>query len=46
MMMMMMMMMMMIWTSESLGYYEMKQYKPKFDEECSKLSDQRKEAKL
>jgi hypothetical protein len=31
---------------ESLGYYELKQHKPWFDEGCSKLLDQRKQAKL
>jgi hypothetical protein len=31
---------------ESLGYYELKQHKPWFDEGCSRLSDQRKQAKL
>jgi hypothetical protein len=31
---------------ESLGYYELKKHKPWFDEECSKLLAQRKEAKL
>jgi hypothetical protein len=31
---------------ESLGYYELKQYKPWFDEGCSELLDQRKQAKL
>jgi hypothetical protein len=31
---------------ESLGYYELKKNKPWFDEECSKLLDQRKQAKL
>ncbi|PNF34951.1 hypothetical protein B7P43_G18172, partial [Cryptotermes secundus] len=31
---------------ESLGYYEPKKHKPWFDEGCSKLSDQRKQAKL
>jgi hypothetical protein len=31
---------------ESLGYYELKQRKPWFDEGCSKLLDQRKQAKL
>jgi hypothetical protein len=30
----------------SLGYYELKKHKPLFDEECSKLLDQRKQAKL
>jgi hypothetical protein len=30
----------------SLGYYEMKQHKPWSDEECSKLLDQRNQAKL
>jgi hypothetical protein len=31
---------------ESLGYYELKQHKQWFDEGCSKLLDQRKQAKL
>jgi hypothetical protein len=31
---------------ESLGYCELKKYKPWFDEACSKLVDQRKQAKL
>jgi hypothetical protein len=31
---------------ESPGYYEVKKHKPWFDEECSKLSDQRKQAKV
>jgi hypothetical protein len=31
---------------ESLGYYEMKKHKQWFDERCSKLLDQRKQAKL
>jgi hypothetical protein len=31
---------------ESLGYYELKQHKPWFDEGCSELSDKRKQAKL
>jgi hypothetical protein len=31
---------------ESLGYCESKHCKPWFDEECSKLADQRKQAKL
>jgi hypothetical protein len=31
---------------ESLGYYELKMHKPWFDEGCSKLLDQRKQAKL
>jgi hypothetical protein len=30
----------------SLGYYELKNHKPWFDEGCSKLLDQRKQAKL
>jgi hypothetical protein len=29
-----------------LGYYELKKHKPWFDEGCSKLLDQRKQAKL
>jgi hypothetical protein len=32
--------------TESLGYYEPKENKPWFDEECSKLLDQRKQANL
>jgi hypothetical protein len=31
---------------ESLGCFELKKHKPWFDTECSKLSDQRKQAKL
>jgi hypothetical protein len=31
---------------ESLGYYELKKNKPWFDEGCSELLDQRKQAKL
>jgi hypothetical protein len=31
---------------ESLGYYELKQHKPWLTEGCSKLFDQRKQAKL
>ncbi|PNF34106.1 hypothetical protein B7P43_G01139 [Cryptotermes secundus] len=31
---------------ESLGYYELKKHKTRFDEGCSKLLDQRKQAKL
>jgi hypothetical protein len=31
---------------ESLGYFELKKHKSWFDEGCSKLLDQRKEAKL
>jgi hypothetical protein len=31
---------------ESLGYFELKKHTPRFDEGCSKLSDQRKQAKL
>jgi hypothetical protein len=31
---------------ESLGYFEFKKHKPWFDERCSKLLDQRKQAKL
>jgi hypothetical protein len=31
---------------ESLGYCEPKRHKPCFDEECSKLVDRRKQAKL
>jgi hypothetical protein len=29
---------------ESLGYYELKKHEPWFDEGCSELSDQRKQA--
>jgi hypothetical protein len=31
---------------ESPGYYELKKHKPWFDERCSELFDQRKQAKL
>jgi hypothetical protein len=31
---------------ESLGYYELTKHRPLFDEGCSKLLDQRKQAKL
>jgi restriction endonuclease S subunit len=31
---------------ESLGYFELKKHKPWFDEGCSRLLDQRKQAKL
>jgi hypothetical protein len=31
---------------ESLGYFELKKHKPRFDEGCSKLLDQRKQTKL
>jgi hypothetical protein len=31
---------------ESLGYYEPKQHRPWFDERCSELLNQRKQAKL
>jgi hypothetical protein len=31
---------------ESIGYFELKKHKQWFDEECSKLLDQRKQAKL
>jgi hypothetical protein len=31
---------------ENLGYYEVKKHKPCFDEGCSELLDQRKQAKL
>jgi hypothetical protein len=31
---------------ESLGHYEFQQHKPWFDDECSKLIDKRKQAKL
>jgi hypothetical protein len=33
-------------TKESLGYYELKKHKPRFDKGCSKLLDQRKQAML
>jgi hypothetical protein len=33
-------------TKESLGYYELRKYKPWFDERWSNLLDQRKQAKL
>jgi hypothetical protein len=35
-----------IFAKESLGYYELKKHKLWFGEECSKLLDQRKQAKL
>jgi hypothetical protein len=35
-----------ILAKECLGYYEPKQHKPWFDEECSKLLDQREQANL
>jgi hypothetical protein len=35
-----------ILAKESLGYFQFKKYKPWFDEGCSKLLDQRKQAKL
>jgi hypothetical protein len=35
-----------ILAKESLGYYELKEHKPWFDGICSKLLDQRKQAKL
>jgi hypothetical protein len=35
-----------ILAKESLGYFELKKHKPWFDEGCSKLLDQRKQAKL
>jgi hypothetical protein len=31
---------------DSLGHYKLKQHKQWFDEECSKLLDKRKQAKL
>jgi hypothetical protein len=31
---------------ESIGYYELKQHNPWFDEGCSKLTHQKKQAKL
>jgi hypothetical protein len=33
-------------TQNSLGYCELKKHKPRFDEACQKLVDQRKQAKL
>jgi hypothetical protein len=33
-------------SQESLGYYELKKHKPWFEERCSELFDQRKQAKL
>jgi hypothetical protein len=30
----------------SLGYFKLKKHKPWFDERCSKLLDQRKQAKI
>jgi hypothetical protein len=33
-------------TKENLGYHKLKHNKPWFDDECSKLMDQRKQAKL
>jgi hypothetical protein len=35
-----------ILAKKSLGYYELKKHKPWFDEGCSKLLDQREQAKL
>jgi hypothetical protein len=35
-----------IFAKESIGYYELKKHKPWFDEGCSELLDQRKQAKL
>jgi hypothetical protein len=35
-----------MFAQESLGFYELKHHKPWFDEECSKLADQRKQTKL
>jgi hypothetical protein len=35
-----------ILATESLGYNELTHHKPRFDEGCSKLLDQRKQAKL
>jgi hypothetical protein len=32
--------------TDSLGHYELQQHKPRFDDECSKLIDRRKQAKL
>jgi hypothetical protein len=31
---------------ENLGYYDLKKHKPWFDKGCSKVLDQRKQAKL
>jgi hypothetical protein len=33
-------------TKENLSYHELKNYKPWFDEECSKLLDQRNQGKF
>jgi hypothetical protein len=33
-------------SKESLGHFELKKHKPWFDEGCSKLLDQRKQAKF
>jgi hypothetical protein len=33
-------------TEDGLGYYELKKHEPWFDEGCSKLFDQRKQARL
>jgi len=33
-------------STDSLGYYELKQHNTWFDEECSKLLDERKRTKL
>jgi hypothetical protein len=33
-------------TKDSLGYYEVKKHKSMFNKECSKLLDQRKQAKF
>jgi hypothetical protein len=35
-----------ITAKENLGYFELKKHKPWFDKGCSKLLDQRKQAKL
>jgi len=32
--------------TESVAYYKLKQYKPQFEDECSKLLGERKQAKL
>jgi hypothetical protein len=32
--------------TDSLSYYEKKQHKPEFDDECSEVSDKRKQDKM
>jgi hypothetical protein len=34
------------WVTENLGYYELKHHQTWLDDECSKLLDQRKQAKF